>query len=300
MSASRQLPIVTSGQSGEPPIFNKIGIVGLGLIGGSIAIASRQIWPTGLIIAVDQKEVLELAMVRHAIDIAADDLVVLAEADLIILAAPVLQNIDLLKSLETHVKGSAVVTDVGSTKREIIEAARGISPKFTFVGGHPMAGATQGGFSNARKDLFSGRPWILTPHDDRSGDAVEKLFQLTKSFGALPQIMNGATHDTMVASLSHLPQLTASVLMAVIGKTVGSEGLALAGRGLIDTTRLASSPPDIWKDVCATNGDEIRVALDLLVEKLNLLKTDLENGDVLDEVFKEASQWRQELKKKTN
>ena len=279
MSESRQLPIVRSDQSGQPPIFNKIGIIGLGLIGGSIAIASRQIWPTGLIIAVDQKEVLELAMVRHAIDIAADDLVVLAEADLIILAAPVLQNIDLLKSLETHVKGSAVVTDVG---------------------GHPMAGATQGGFSNAREDLFRGRPWILTPHDDRSGDAVEKLFQLTKSFGALPQIMNGATHDTMVASLSHLPQLTVSVLMAVIGKTIGSEGLALAGRGLIDTTRLASSPPDIWKDICATNGDEIRVALDLLVEKLNLLKADLDNGDVLDEVFKEASQWRQELKKKTN
>ena len=81
---------------------------------------------------------------------------------------------------------------------------------------------------------------------------------------------------------------------------IGPEGLALAGRGLVDTTRLASSPPDIWKDICATNGDEIRVALDLLVEKLNLLKTDLENGDVLDEVFKEASQWRQELKKKTD
>ena len=76
--------------------------------------------------------------------------------------------------------------------------------------------------------------------------------------------------------------------------------MALAGRGLVDTTRLASSPSDIWKDICATNGDEIRVALDLLVEKINLLKANLDNGDVLDEVFKEASQWRQELKKKTN
>src|SRR5215216_2972627 len=109
---------------GAPPIFEKIGIVGLGLIGGSIALASRQLWPASLVIAVDNKDVLETAMRLHAIDIAAEDPIVLAEADLVILAAPVRQNLALLDELEENVLGSAVVTDTGSTKREIVAAAK--------------------------------------------------------------------------------------------------------------------------------------------------------------------------------
>src|SRR5438093_4252832 len=106
---SRELPVIQPGV-GQPPIFDKIAIVGLGLIGGSIALAAREIWPRGLVIAVDSKDVLEQAMVRHAIDVAADDLVVAAEADLVILAAPVRQNITMLESLADHVTGDAIVT----------------------------------------------------------------------------------------------------------------------------------------------------------------------------------------------
>src|SRR5687768_14961853 len=158
MSEPRQLPVIQPG-TGLPPIFDKIAIVGLGLIGGSIALAARQIWPRGLVIAVDTKDVLEQAMVRHAIDVAADDVVVIAEADLVILAAPVQENIRLLEALDEHIPGSAVVTDVGSTKREIVAAASGLPPRLTFVGGHPMGGAARGGFAHARDDLFKGRPW---------------------------------------------------------------------------------------------------------------------------------------------
>src|SRR6266540_685620 len=108
----------------SPPIFDKIGIVGLGLIGGSIALRARELWPTALVIGVDQKDVLETAMRMHAIDVAADDLIVLAEADLVVLAAPARQNIELLDALDEHVRQPAVVTDTGSTKREIVAAAR--------------------------------------------------------------------------------------------------------------------------------------------------------------------------------
>src|SRR3989475_9592826 len=111
MAESRQLPVIQPGQSGEPPIFDKIAIIGLGLIGGSIALAAREIWPTSLVIAVDNKDVLETAMRLHAIDVAADDLIVLAEADLVVLAAPARQNIALLEALDENVRQPAVVTD---------------------------------------------------------------------------------------------------------------------------------------------------------------------------------------------
>src|SRR5207247_9089953 len=135
------LPVIQPrGASGEPPIFGRIGIVGLGLIGGSIALAARQTWPTALVIGVDTKDVLEEAMRRHAIDVAADDLIVLAEADLVILAAPARQDIPLLADLDENVRQPAIVTDTGSTKRAMVDAARALPPRFTFIGGHPLGG----------------------------------------------------------------------------------------------------------------------------------------------------------------
>ena len=120
-----ELPVIQPGRSAAArPVFDKIGIVGLGLIGGSIALKARELWPTSLVIAVDDKDVLETAMRLHAIDVAADDLIVLAEADLVVLAAPVRQNILLLEKLDEHVRQPAVVTDTGSTKREIDGSSR--------------------------------------------------------------------------------------------------------------------------------------------------------------------------------
>src|SRR5882672_4128358 len=117
-----ELPVIQPGRrpAGQPPIFDKIGIVGLGLIGGSIALAARQTWPSALVIGVDNKDVLETAMRLHAIDVAADDLIVLAEADVVFLAAPAQQNIALLADLDDNVRGPAIVTDTSGTKRAIV------------------------------------------------------------------------------------------------------------------------------------------------------------------------------------
>jgi prephenate dehydrogenase len=292
-----ELPVIQPGRRVEPqtPVFEKVGIVGLGLIGGSIALAARQIWPSSLVIGVDRKDVLETAMRLHAIDVAADDMVVLAEVDLVVLAAPVRQNIALLDQLDEHVRQPAVVTDTSSTKRAIVDAARALPPRFTFVGGHPLGGAAKGGLEHARPDLFTGRPWLLTPTSDRSGDALEKLFAFVTAFGAEPRVVSIAAHDRMLAYLSHLPQLTASALMQVIGDAVGEDGLALAGRGLLDTTRLASSPSGIWNDIAATNADELRAALDGLIAVLTDLRDDVDNGERLTEVFNAANRWRETL-----
>src|SRR5437870_2170989 len=162
LAMARELPVIKPPQAA--PIFARIGIVGLGLIGGSIALRARELWASSLVIAVDQKDVLETAMRLHAIDVAADDLVVLAGADLVVLAAPVRQNIELLAQLDENLRQPAIITDTGSTKRDVVAAAARLPLRFTFIGGHPLAGAAQGGLERARPDLFEGRPWILTTH----------------------------------------------------------------------------------------------------------------------------------------
>ena len=285
---AKELPVITPPKA--VPIFEKIGIVGLGLIGGSIALKSRELWPTSLVIAVDNKDVLETAMRLHAIDVAADDLIVLAECDVVILAAPVKQNEAILRELDENVRTPAVVTDTGSTKREIVAAAKALPPRFTFVGGHPLAGAARGGLEHARPDLFQGRPWLLTQH-------AEALESFIRALGAEPKVVSVDAHDRLLAFLSHLPQFTASALMDVVGEAVGEDGLSLAGRGLADTTRLASSPADIWRDIAATNADEIGPALDALIARLQELRRDLPNGEHLTEVFDGAARWREHIKR---
>jgi prephenate dehydrogenase len=296
MAEGKQLPVLQPGAAkGQPPIFERVGIVGLGLIGGSIALAARELWPKGLVIGVDRKDVLERAMVLHAIDVAADDPIVLAEADLVILAAPIQQNLEILRGLADNVEAEAVVTDTGSTKRAMVDAAKALPDRLTFIGGHPLGGAARGGIDHARPDLFKGRPWLFTPASDRHAQQLEKLESFVVGLGAIPKTLSPADHDRLLAFISHLPQLTVSALMHVVGEAAGREGLSLSGRGLQDTTRLASSPPDIWKEVCATNADEIGASLDALIALLQDLRTDLQRGESIEKVFASANVWREIL-----
>jgi prephenate dehydrogenase len=294
----RTLPVIQpGGASGSPPIFDKVAIVGLGLIGGSIALAARQHWPASLVIGLDRKEVLEKAMVLRAIDVAADDPVVMAEADLVILAAPVGQNIERLAEPDRFVKTPAVVTDVGSTKRTTVEAARLLPSRFTFIGGHPLGGAPRGGIEFARADLFVNRPWLFTPEGDGAAGVLEQLCSFVRTLGAEPHIVDPAEHDRLLAFVSHLPQLTASALMHVVGTSAQERGLALTGRGVFDATRLASSPADIWRDICHSNADAIGEALDALIGELEALRRGLDSSAEIDRVFESAGQWRARLTK---
>jgi len=292
----RTLPVIQPGStSAAPPPFEKVAIVGLGLIGGSIALAARQHWPSCLVLGLDRKQVLEKAMVLHAIDVAADDPGVIAEADLVILAAPVEQNIARLADLDTFVRTPALVTDVGSTKRTTVEAARQLPSRFTFIGGHPLGGAPRGGIEHARPDLFVDRPWIFTPDGDKAAGMLERLSTFVRTMGANPHVVDPVEHDRLLAYVSHLPQLTASALMHVVGTEAGEEGLRLTGRGLFDATRLASSPADIWRDICRSNADVVGEALDALLGELQALRDGLESSDDIDRVFDSAGRWRSKL-----
>ncbi len=290
------LPVVPEGATGAAPIFQRIAVVGLGLIGGSIALASRKAWPQALVIGVDRHVVLEKAMGLHAIDVASEDLMIASEADLVILATPIGQILELLPILSDRVATDAVITDVGSTKRAIVEAARVLPPRLMFVGGHPLAGAASGGIDAARPDLFTDRPWLFIANAGERDEAVGRLSAFAEGLGARPvRLPSAAAHDRLLAWLSHLPQLTASALMSVVGDGAGSEGLELAGRGLLDTTRLAASPADIWRDICASNADEIGLALDSLIAVLQALRDGLADGATIDRAFTAANEWRARL-----
>lgn len=285
---------MAKGEEGAAP-FERIAIVGFGLIGASIALAARARWPSVLLIAVDRKEVIETAMRMHAADVGGDDLVMAAEADLVILAAPVRANIRILSELSKHVPGEAVVTDVGSTKRQVAAAAGTLPARLHFIGGHPLAGAATGGMEAARSELFTGRPWILTP-GAAPHQTLDRLSLFIAGLGAQVHLMTPEAHDTAVAYLSHLPQIASSALMHIVGEHAGAEGLALAGRGLRDTTRLASSPAGIWRDIAATNQDNIDRAIDELIEILRRLKAQTPGaGDTFGATFDSAAHWKRVL-----
>jgi prephenate dehydrogenase len=158
-----------------------------------------------------------------------------------------------------------------------------------------LGGAARSGIEHARPDLFKGRPWLFTPTGTYDLAVIDKLTAFAAGLGAVPRILTPNDHDRVLAFISHLPQLTVSALMHVVGTSVGEEGLALSGRGLQDTTRLASSPAGIWREVCASNADEVGAALDALIAILNSLRSDLETGEAVDEVFDSANRWRETL-----
>jgi len=284
--------------SSDEPAFHSVAIVGFGLIGGSIALATRERWPSIRITAVDRPPVLAHAAGSGAIDRTAKSVADLAGIDLLILAAPVEQNLRLLPEAAAIIGDRGLITDVGGTKRAIVNAASSLSgARAAFVGGHPIGGAEQGGFAFARADLFRGRPWILTPNGSSPAPVVDRLRGFVESLGARPTTMDAEEHDRLMAFLSHLPQLTVSALMGVVGEATESNGLRLAGRGLVDSTRLASSPADVWREVCASNAGDIGAALDHLIARLQQLRSGLTDGATVDTVFERAAHWRSELMK---
>jgi prephenate dehydrogenase len=242
-----------------------------------VARAAARRWPGIEIVAVDK----------------GDPLARVSGADLIVLAAPVLASIEAVTALPPYVAPGAIVTDVCSTKRLIVAAAGAIQG-LRFIGGHPMAGDVRSGAASARADLFDGRPWILTPGADCTGE-LQRLEAFVQGLGAIPHVMTPELHDRFVGAVSHLPQLTASALMHAVGTLAGDAGLEIAGRGLHDTTRLAGSSPVLWKDITLTNQDVLRSALDTLIGTLTEMRDSLGTGDGVDAVFTSARRWRDAL-----
>jgi prephenate dehydrogenase len=189
-----------------PPVFERIAIVGLDLVGGSIALAARKAWPASLVIGVDRNTVLERAMIRHAIDVASEDLMIISDADLVILATPVETTLELIPALDRSLASDAVITDVAGTKSEVASAARALPSRLPFVGGHPLTDDTGGGIDAARPDLFAGRPWLLVDETRARPDVTAKLVAFAQGLGATPvTLASVADHDRLVSFLRSLP-----------------------------------------------------------------------------------------------
>jgi len=276
----------------EPP-FRRVAIYGLGLIGGSIALAIKRRWQSVAVLAIDRPDVVDAALRMKIADEGGASLRVANGADLVMLAAPVLQNVAAIEAIPNDIQGTALLTDAGSTKRAMADAAARLPERLPFIGGHPLAGAAASGLQAARPDLFDDRPWILTGTECAPEPAVDALSQFITGLRAIPRRMAAAEHDRLLAYVSHLPQLTVSALMHVVGGCAGPDGLSLAGRGLRDTTRLASSPAHPWRDIVATNGDNIDAALDALIAALQQLKAAPGGAPPrLDELFVSAARWK--------
>ena len=277
------------------PPFRTIAIVGLGLIGGSVALAARRRWQDVSIVGVDRTEILAGLHTEGVFAEVGDSLDITRGADLVVLAAPVREIIATLGRLFGLIEPSAVVTDVGSTKRAIVAAAGRDGPSLRFVGGHPLAGSVGSGFAVSTADLFTDRTWLLVPTGRGGSESVDRVSELVAGLGARPRLIDAETHDRVMAAVSHLPQVAVSALMRAVGDLAGPDGLELAGTGLLDTTRLAASPTGLWADVCATNADQLGVALDRLIETLVAIRSSLEDRQALDDVFAPAREWRRRL-----
>ncbi len=277
-------------------VFPTVAIVGFGFMGGSLGLAIKRRWPSTLVTAVDQPSVLEAATRMRAADVTGESLAIASNASLVVLAAPVRANIAVLRELPQFIPGEAIVTDIGSTKAATVAAAATLPPRLQFIGGHPLAGAAAGGIAEAKPELFEGRAWFLTPSGSTNSLALASLRRFIEGVGARPVELAATEHDRMVAYLSHLPQLAVTALMHIVGESVGEAGLALAGQGLRDTTRLASSPAAIWRDIAATNPKQLSEALDAFVAVLEGFKAQASNPDArFDEVFQSAARWKQKL-----
>jgi prephenate dehydrogenase len=242
-----------------------VAIVGLGLVGGSLARALTRVGYR--VVGVDRPPVLRRARAARAIAVGRSLAAAVSEAQVVVLAAPPLANLRLLRALARPPRPVPVITDVGSVKGAIVAEARRLGLE-NFVGGHPMAGTERSGFAASSTALFRGRSWILTPSGS-TPRALRVVRALVRAVGARPLVMPPADHDRAAAFLSHAPQIVSWALLAgALGDPVARRHLRMAGPGFHDMTRLAASPRALWREILAQNDREIALALARLVEGL--------------------------------
>jgi len=283
------------------PYFKRISIIGLGLIGGSWALALKKLGYAAHRVGYDRPEILANAVASGAVHEGAQGVdEAVRDADLVILATPVGRILELLAQLKSSAPSQALITDVGSTKRLILQRAKEWPADGPlFLGGHPLAGKEHSGFEHADAALFENACYAIIPSSaEIMDDGRAKAFvKLVESLGARPCITDAARHDLAVAYLSHLPQLLSSGLASMVAEKVaqGSLPLEMAGSGFRDLTRLAESPYSLWRDICLTNIDNIQSALDAMVQELDRIKTHLSSRE-LEHEFDQARKLRERLR----
>lgn len=274
-----------------------VAIIGLGLIGGSFALALRRAGFAGTILGVSSEAACRAALERGIIDEAVPLARAAERADLLYLAQPILRIMQTLDSLAGRVRPHALVTDAGSTKRLIVEKAESALGPGSFLGGHPMAGKEVSGVEASEAALFEGRTYVLTPvrEADMETPQVREFLSYLQAIGAHPVITSAEKHDDTVALTSHLPQLLSTALAGCLAQTLADEDYAMAGPGLAGMVRLAQSPYGIWRDIIATNSEAITSALDAYLTALSGLRGQIAADSLEGEFAKAAGmirRWR--------
>ncbi len=276
--------------------FERIAILGTGLIGGSFGLAVRRALPRARVVGWDRADVLQAAASCGAIDLGVSKLPkAVAGADLVYIALPIGVTLDLLPEIAKHAAPEALVTDACSVKVPIERAAREqFRGNTRFLGGHPLAGKERGGIEQADANLLRGARYALIGAREDYDPRLQRFAELIAALGAEPVWMDAETHDRAVALISHLPQLVAVALAGVLRHATDESGLplTLAGPGARDSLRLAGSPYALWRDICFANRENIAPWIDRLAQALEQVRTHLASRelehdfDAANEVYK--------------
>jgi prephenate dehydrogenase len=280
-------------------LLEKVAVIGVGLIGGSFALALKQARACRQVVGAGRGAAnLKLALERGAIDaVAPDAAAAVRGADFVLVAAPVAQFEKILQAIAPALEPKAIVSDAGSTKRDVIAAARKALGKKVaqFVPAHPIAGAENSGAGAANAELFRGRQVVLTPLAENPAAAVEKVSAAWASCGARIAQMPAEEHDAVLAAVSHLPHVLAYALVHdIAGRKNSAQLFSFAAGGFRDFTRIASSHPEMWRDICLANRDRLAGEIEAFEKKLRQMKKLVEKGDgaSLEKLFAEAREAR--------
>jgi len=276
----------------------KIGFIGLGLIGGSIAKSIRKIHPQCEIVAYDvEKGNLDSASENGTIDFLCTSIDAhFKKCNMIFLCAPVSYNNEYLEVVQKYIMPFTILTDVGSVKTPIHTKIKELGMEGNFIGGHPMAGSEKTGFENATDVLLENAYYILTPTDMVDRMLVKDYEKLVSAIGAIPVILDYEEHDKVVAAISHLPHIIASSLVNLVKEEDSETQIMkmIAAGGFKDLTRIASSSPTMWQQICLSNGILISNILEKYITCLSNVKTHLEgrNGTYIYEFFDKSKEYR--------
>lgn len=282
------------------------GFVGIGLIGGSIAKALRRVMPDCRIIVFNRSEESRLMAIEDkTADIAVDKVDdTFKDCDYIFLCTPVERNVEYLKQLKEIISPDCIITDVGSVKGNIHKAVKELGMEANFIGGHPMAGSEKTGYMHANDRLVENAYYPITPTTTVPSERVEELIEVLRAIGAIPINISYEEHDKVVAAISHLPHLIASSLVNLVKHNDSDEEhmKTLAAGGFKDITRIASSSPEMWEQICMTNNENISDILQKYIDSLNVIKDDLDNknGGNINALISEGRDYRDNIEEHNN
>lgn len=279
----------------------KIGFIGLGLIGGSIAKGIKHVHPEYTLLAYSRtRSKLEMALQDGSIDEIVDMIDgQLGSCDVLIFCTPVSYIGNYLERVKPFLSPTCILTDVGSTKQVILKDIKRLGLEAQFVGGHPMAGSEKTGYENASEHLLKNAFYVLAPTDSTPAKSLEIMRRLALELGANPIVLDCQEHDNAVAAISHLPHLIACALVNLVHDSDHEDVMkTLAAGGFKDITRIASSSPEVWEQICMTNQDSIADFLRRYISSLQAILADVENGNGagINQLFDRARTYRDSIK----